>query len=297
MKNKIIYFLSFMISACAGQDPAPIEYNHGKNFSNKLVTSSSYSTKYLNNDESKIVTREISDKEKDFDHPTGFLREPNKNDKKRDDIIIVPEVRKDDKIIYHEVQQGETLSSIAGDYGQKVEDLAQLNKLSSADNLEEFQIIKIKVNSEILNKRNREIALSKIENVKQPNIVKFINPIKKGKIITKFGEQTSNGKNKGINIAADEGSAVESIASGKVVFAGKDVRFGNLLIVELDDNNLFVAYAHLQDLIIQKGANIAQGQVIGHVGHTGNAQQSMLHFAIREGKLAVDPLKYVEINN
>jgi murein DD-endopeptidase MepM/ murein hydrolase activator NlpD len=303
MKNKIIYFIAFMMSGCVSQNSAPIEYNRGKDFSNKLVTTDSHSAQhsdqYSNDDESEIITREINNKEKDFDYPTGSLREPIKDNKKQDDIIIVPEIRKDNKIIYHEVQQGETLTSIANDYGQKVEELAQFNRLTS-NNLAESQIIKIRISNEILNKKNKELTLRKVENVKQPNIVKFIKPISgniSGNVITKFGEQTANGKSKGINIIANEGSAVESIASGKVVFAGKDVRFGNLLIVELADSNLFVAYAHLQDLIIQKGANIVQGQVIGHVGHTGDAQQSMLHFAIREGKLAVDPLKYVDINN
>ena len=120
----------------------------------------------------------------------------------------------------------------------------------------------------------------------------FIKPLE-GKIITKFGQQTPIGRNNGINIAAPIGTSVESIDAGAVVYTGKDARFGNLIIIKLEDKDLYVAYAHLQDILVKKGSLVSQGEVIGHVGQTGNVQSPQLHFAIREGKLAVDPLKYL----
>lgn len=308
MKNNIVfvYFVIFMISGCATQAPAPIEYNRGKDFSQKSTTIKSPTTTYsknndiLESDEGEIIGRELDEKDKDFDAPTGFLQDRHAiKTQNQDDVIIVPRIKLDDsKLIYREVQPGETLESIADEYGQTVEQLAELNNMSAPYHLNKSQIIMIKVSTALLNKKNQEISIRKstireTENPVAINTPKFIKPIE-GKIITKFGEQTSKGKSKGINIAAREGATVKSIASGKVMFAGNDTKFGNLLIVKLDNSDLYVAYTHLQDLIVQKEATVSQGEVIGHVGSTGDAEYPQLHFAIRQGKLAVDPLKYVD---
>ena len=63
--------------------------------------------------------------------------------------------------------------------------------------------------------------------------------------------------------------------------------------IKLNDSNLYVAYAHMEDLMFNKDEIIKQGDVIGYVGNTGSAEVPKLHFAIREGKIAVDPLKYI----
>ena len=47
-------------------------------------------------------------------------------------------------------------------------------------------------------------------------------------------------------------------------------------------------------MILSKGATINQGDIIGYVGRTGKVKQSQLHFGIREGKTAKDPLTYVK---
>ncbi|WP_425363134.1 murein hydrolase activator EnvC family protein [Candidatus Tisiphia endosymbiont of Hybos culiciformis] len=307
MKSNIffIYFVIFMISGCSTQPPAPIEYNRGKDFSQKSTTIKPPTTTYSENsnilegDEGEIIGRELDEKEKDFDAPTGFLQERHAiKTQNQDDVIIVPRVKLDDnKIIYREAQLGETLESIANEYGQTAEQLAELNNMSEPYHLNKSQIIMIKVSTELLNKKNQEISIRKsaikeAENTVPINTPKFIKPID-GKITIKFGEQTSKGKSKGVNIAANKGAIVKSIASGKVMFAGNDTKFGNLLIVKLDDSDLYVAYAYLQDLTVQKGATVSQGEVIGHVGNTGDAEYPQLHFAIRQGKLAVDPLQYV----
>ncbi|WP_375319022.1 murein hydrolase activator EnvC family protein [Candidatus Tisiphia endosymbiont of Oplodontha viridula] len=301
MNNNIFFicFVIFMISGCATQPPAPIEYNRGKDFSQKSTVVKPPTTTYsenniLESDEGEIIGRELGEKEKDFDVPTGFLQERHAiKTQNQDDVIIVPRVKLDDnKTIYREVQPGETLESIANEYDQTVEELAELNNMSTPYHLNKSQIIMIKVNAKILNKKNQEISIREAGNAASINTPKFIKPIE-GKIIVKFGEQTSKGKSKGVNIAANKGTIVKSIASGKVMFADNDPKFGNLVIIKLDNSDLYVAYAHLQDLVVQKGVTVSQREVVGHVGSTGDAEYPQLHFAIRQGKLAVDPLQYV----
>lgn len=109
----------------------------------------------------------------------------------------------------------------------------------------------------------------------------FIKPLE-GEIITEF----EAGKNKGIDIAVLGESSVNSIASGTVIYSGNNKQFGNLVIVKLDKDDLEVAYAGLKDLPVKKGSKIAQGDIIGHV-------EDKLYLAMRKGKVAVDPVKYI----
>lgn len=104
-----------------------------------------------------------------------------------------------------------------------------------------------------------------------------------GEIITEF----KAGKNKGIEIAVSEESSVNSIGSGTVIFSGNNAQFGNLVIVKLDEYDLEVAYAGLKDLSVQKGDKIIKTSLIGHV-------EDKLYLAMRKGKAAVDPTKYIE---
>nr|WP_231569922.1 M23 family metallopeptidase [Rickettsia bellii] len=103
-----------------------------------------------------------------------------------------------------------------------------------------------------------------------------------GEIVTEFKE----GKNKGIDIAVLEESSVNSIGSGIVIFSGNNAQFGNLVIVKLDKDDLEVAYAGLKDLSVKKGDKVTKTSIIGHV-------EDKLYLAMRKGKVAVDPTKYI----
>ena len=115
--------------------------------------------------------------------------------------------------------------------------------------------------------------------------LEYIKPLD-GKIITKFGEKTELGTNKGVSIAANLGTKILATAAGTVIYADYDATFGNLVIMKLNGKNIVVSYAHLQDIILTKGSSINQGDVIGYVGNTGKIKQPQLHFGIREGKIA-----------
>jgi len=117
------------------------------------------------------------------------------------------------------------------------------------------------------------------EEIEQLNFAKPLN----GMVIAEFRAE----KSKGIDIAAKEYSEVKSIAAGTVIYSGFNKQFGNLVIVKLDKDDLEVAYASLDDLLLKKGDKVAKNSVIGHVEHK-------LYFAMRKNKIAVDPSKYIE---
>jgi murein DD-endopeptidase MepM/ murein hydrolase activator NlpD len=140
----------------------------------------------------------------------------------------------------------------------------------------------------------------KIVNVekKNPEVVqnknyKFIKPVNAGKMISNFGENSNGINNKGINIAVEAGTKIVSSTDGSVIYADYDATYGNLVIIKMTNENIVTAYAHLEEIIVEKGQKIVQGEIIGYVGQSGKVNMPQLYFAIREGKTPVDPKKYI----
>jgi len=114
----------------------------------------------------------------------------------------------------------------------------------------------------------------------------------KGKITSMFGRRGSR-MHDGIDIKAKEGTPIKVAAAGTVVYADNRLSgYGKLVIVR-HGRNLFTAYAHNQRNLVRKGSKVSRGEVIARVGHTGRASGPHLHFEVRHGSTAVDPLAYL----
>jgi murein DD-endopeptidase MepM/ murein hydrolase activator NlpD len=88
------------------------------------------------------------------------------------------------------------------------------------------------------------------------------------------------------------GAPVKAIYDAEVVYSGYDSKFGNLVITKLKEGDFYAAFAHLDDLNLAKGQQILQGDVIGHVGQSGNVSAPQLYIAIKKGKMAINPAPY-----
>lgn len=111
-----------------------------------------------------------------------------------------------------------------------------------------------------------------------------------GQVIQNFGPQRDGVASQGITIAAAEGDPIRAAQAGEVAYVGQNVRdYGNMVILRHTDGAL-TAYSHARTITVAKGQQIAAGGVIGFVGQTGSAKAPQLHFAVREGDHAVDPL-------
>lgn len=121
---------------------------------------------------------------------------------------------------------------------------------------------------------------------------KFVKPLE-GEMIADFGSQDDGSFNDGIRIAAPEGTPIKAAGSGSVVYSGNQLQgYGNLIIIR-HANGYLTAYAHLKELEISKGQSVSKGDVIGHVGKTGNVDQAQLHFGVRKGREPVDPKQFI----
>ncbi len=111
-----------------------------------------------------------------------------------------------------------------------------------------------------------------------------------GTVTQPFGPQREGVANQGITIAAAEGTPIHAAQAGEVAFVGQNVRdYGNMVILRHGDGTLS-AYSNARDVLVKKGEKVVGGSVIATVGKSGSAKAPQLHFAVREGEQAIDPL-------
>ena len=112
----------------------------------------------------------------------------------------------------------------------------------------------------------------------------------RGALIARYGENKAGGRLtwNGHWIAADEGSAVRSVARGRAVYVGWMHRYGLIVLVEHEDG-YFTLYGHCQTATVQVGDPVRAGQTIATAGNTGGYDQSGVYFEIRKGAEAINP--------
>lgn len=97
----------------------------------------------------------------------------------------------------------------------------------------------------------------------------------------------------GLDFAAPSGTAVHSVAAGRVVSTGYDGRYGNKTVIRLPGGTE-LWYCHQDEIDVRVGQRIRAGQVIGAVGSTGNVTGPHLHLEVRPGAdEPVDPLTWL----
>lgn len=122
---------------------------------------------------------------------------------------------------------------------------------------------------------------------------KFTWPVR-GKILSHYGAKTGGLFNDGINVSAGLGTTVVAAENGVVAYAGNEVKgMGNLIIIQ-HEGGWMTVYAHLNSISVRRGARVTVGQKIGTVGQTGKVSQPQLHFEIRKGRKAYNPINYLK---
>ena len=214
----------------------------------------------------------------------------------------------------HIVKSGDTLYSISRRYRTDVFTVSRFNNLKNVNQIytnqkliipDQFEsknkvVVKLKkkepnkVKKKIITKKNnsKKINNYKKENNKKTFNEKFIWPVE-GKILSKYGSNDPGFFNDGINIESVSGKDVKASGPGEIVYSGNEIPgYGNLVLIK-HSKNWITAYAHLKKIYKKKGSLVKKGEFIGAVGNSGNVKIPQLHFEIRKGKEAVDPLKYL----
>ncbi len=117
-----------------------------------------------------------------------------------------------------------------------------------------------------------------------------------GAILYRFGRVVNPNNTttrwNGIGIGASVGTVVKSVSAGEVVLADVMGTYGNTVIVEHGGGDYSV-YGSLSRIAVTKGSRVTKGQEIGTVGATDPSLPAHLHFEIRRGGPAVDPLEWL----
>jgi murein DD-endopeptidase MepM/ murein hydrolase activator NlpD len=118
----------------------------------------------------------------------------------------------------------------------------------------------------------------------------------------KFGAQRNGHTHQGQDLMADEGTPVVAPRSGTIEYVEYQAGgAGWYVVLDGDAEDLDYAFMHLKEgsIPVVKGEHVDQGQRLGSVGHTGDAEGNHLHFEVWQGPWyngghPVDPLPYLQ---
>jgi septal ring factor EnvC (AmiA/AmiB activator) len=113
----------------------------------------------------------------------------------------------------------------------------------------------------------------------------------KGRLAQKFGSSQSEDIRDGVLIDANEGTEIQAVTRGKVVYAEWLRGYGLLIILD-HGQGYMTLYAFNQSLYKKTGESVEAGDIIASVGQSGGRTQSGLYFGIRKKGVPVDPLEW-----
>jgi murein DD-endopeptidase MepM/ murein hydrolase activator NlpD len=96
----------------------------------------------------------------------------------------------------------------------------------------------------------------------------------------------------GIDYRCKLGDPIYAADNGVVTWAGRNGTYG--IMVEINHGSDFVTrYGHFSSAAVECGDSVYQGDLIGYCGNTGWSSGSHLHFEIRHGNAPQDPQVYL----
>jgi lipoprotein NlpD len=212
------------------------------------------------------------------------------------------------------VKKGDTLYSIALEHGADYRDVAQWNRLEDPSKIQIGQVLRVTMPEQKLVEVGQPRIIGRVESrplgeapvkpapapvaaSKPPPAAgdpraasapgDFIWPVR-GKVLAGFNEPRS----KGIDIDGKPGDPVVASAAGRVTYTGTGIPGLGKLVVIRHESGFITVYAHNRDILVKEQQNVGRGQKIAELGNS-DADRPKLHFQIRKGAAAVDPMRYL----
>ncbi len=130
----------------------------------------------------------------------------------------------------------------------------------------------------------------------------FANPVKGSfRFTSPFGyrrDPKTGGRrmHSGVDFAAGSGTPLYATADGVVTHAGWQSGYGRLVKIQ-HEFGIETRYAHLSRLRVKVGQRVSRGQRIGDMGASGRVTGVHLHYEVRVGGKAVNPMIYIKAAN
>ena len=121
-----------------------------------------------------------------------------------------------------------------------------------------------------------------------------------GCILSPFGvKRLHNGKptgefHAGIDQRSPAGRPVHAVAAGIVKIAQPFAVLGGTVAID-HGQGLETMYLHMSKLLVEPGARVKKGEVIGYVGATGRANGPHLHWVVDVNGVPVNPQQWVTL--
>lgn len=97
---------------------------------------------------------------------------------------------------------------------------------------------------------------------------------------------------RGIDVVNKIGTPVRATAAGRVIFAGKEVYWGNAVFIE-HQKGVVTKYGHMSSLNVKVGDQVTRGQLIGNIGMTGRTTGPHVHYQIEIDEQVVNPMQFI----
>ena len=212
------------------------------------------------------------------------------------------------------VAKGETLASVAKKYNGNEQAIADFNWLDYPFTLTQGQELFIPDGSMpyVAPKptyagtprtyTSGSYSGSKYSGPVDPNVGKFLRwPV--ASKTAKISQYYKGSRHQGIDIADRNLPNLVAAASGTVIFAGcagycpplGSVWGGSgyAWSVHINHGNGYSTwYAHMMNIYVRTGQSVSAGQAIGKMGSTGRSTGPHVHFELRRGSSAINPLPY-----
>ena len=180
--------------------------------------------------------------------------------------------------------------------GNKINSLMKQKKTAAAKKTQTKTNNKASASSN--SKTDTKSSRAKVQVPTTPSSVKTLAWPLNGKVTNQYGSRvhpTFKTKifNSGIDIKAASGTPVKAAGPGEVLYQGWLRGFGQVVIID-HGGDLSTVYAHLGGANVREGSVVKTGTVIGKVGNTGTDAEYGLHFEVRKGGAAQNPMNYLK---
>lgn len=225
----------------------------------------------------------------------------------RDAVVVSPSTVSSPGV-YHVVQRGQTLWSVAKAYGVDIGTLQRANHLKATQILHIGQRLYIPGATRLRRVASRcpckpapqsaspprSPPRSSSYRSKTPSSPQLIWPLR-GTIMRGF-HQGGRRRHNGVDIAAAKGTVIRAAADGKVIFSAWGPRgYGRIVIVR-HAAGLVTVYAHNHKNLVRSGQWVRQGTPIATVGRSGRATGYHLHFEVRRKTVPISPSPFLPQN-
>lgn len=214
----------------------------------------------------------------------------------------VGNLRVRDREIYRELFNADPPNYIAEARDTLLSDIAELETLPAADLVWDAYALTSRMESTAsqVSRLLTEIDTLLSGGTVAPTAIPSIVPLEKfspvqtgasvGKKVNPFYKTIR--EHEGIDLLAPAGERVRCTADGRVTRVVRSEKgMGNQVTVTHKDG-IVTVYAHLAAVRVSEGQTLRQGALIGTVGQTGSCFAPCLHYEVRRGGSAQDPVNY-----